>query len=139
MGLIYSTFAPAIVSFQPMRKSRPSRSIAIALLPALLALIVQSAPAAEPNGQRLFQQNCAECHQSDGQGINNIYPALAGNETVLGSGVDVALVLIVGRGEMPSFAGSLASADMAAVINFIRNAWGNSGADISADTIDSLQ
>ena len=69
----------------------------------------------------------------------NIYPALVGNETVQGSGVDVALVLIIGRGEMPSFAGAMPSEEMAAIINYVRNAWGNSGDMISASDIDALQ
>lgn len=94
--------------------------------------------AAEESGEQLFLANCAECHQADGQGIPNIYPALAGNETVLGSGVDVALVMRVGRGEMPSFKDSLNSEQIAAIINYVRNAWGNSGDRITASTIESL-
>ena len=95
---------------------------------------------AEPTvGEQLFHANCAECHQHDGRGLPNVYPALAGNETVLGSGADVALVLIIGRGEMPSFSGALSSAEMAAIINYVRNSWGNSGALISAEAIDALQ
>ena len=90
------------------------------------------------SGEQLFLNNCAECHQLDGKGLNNIYPALAGNEVVLGSGVDVALVLIIGRGEMPSFDGSISSTDMAEIINYVRNAWGNKGEFISAETIDGL-
>lgn len=95
-------------------------------------------PLAGLDGQRLFFDNCAECHQADGQGIPNVYPALDGNETVSGSGADVALVLIIGRGEMPSFRGALSPAEMAAVINYVRNAWSNSGAPISATEVDAL-
>ncbi len=90
------------------------------------------------NGERLFLDNCAECHQVDGRGVANVYPALDGNETVAGSGADVALVLIIGRGEMPSFRGALNSAEMAAVINYVRNAWSNRGEPISAAEIDAL-
>ena len=97
-----------------------------------------SAQEQQLDGETLFRSNCAECHRRNGQGLANIYPALAGNETVLGSGVDVALVLIIGRGEMPSFAGALSSEEMAAIINYVRNSWGNSGALISAETIESL-
>ena len=89
-------------------------------------------------GEELFLANCAECHQADGKGIPNIYPALDGSETVTGSGVDVALVLRIGRGEMPSFLGSLNSSEMAAIINYVRNAWSNSGEPITAETIESL-
>jgi len=90
-------------------------------------------------GEALFLANCAECHQQDGQGMPNVYPALAGNETVRGSGADVALVLIIGRGEMPSFAGALSDQEMAEVINYVRNSWGNVGTPITAENVAALQ
>lgn len=113
-------------------------------LPGIAALIALALPAcnsvvAAESGEQLFLNNCAECHQRDGKGIQNIYPSLAGNEVVLGSAVDVALVLIIGRGEMPSFNGSISSEDMAAIINYVRNSWGNEGEAISAATIDALE
>ena len=110
----------------------------LAILFALAALACGSASAQEA-GEQLFLNNCAECHQRDGRGLDNIYPALAGSEVVLGSAVDVALVLLIGRGEMPSFAGAISNEDMAGVINYVRNAWGNSGTAISAETIAKLQ
>ena len=109
------------------------------LLISFACLNPQIGFAANENGEQLFLANCAECHQPDGQGIPNIYPALAGNEVVTGSGVDVALVLIIGRGEMPSFDGSLNTADMTAIINYVRNAWGNSGELVAEDTIKNLK
>ena len=109
-----------------------------------LALLLTIAPGkagaseTQDTGQRLFRANCAECHQNDGLGIPNIYPPLAGNETVQGSAVDVALVLRIGRGEMPSFKDSLDSDQLASIINYIRNAWGNSGEKISSEDIEKL-
>ena len=110
------------------------------LLPAIVfCFSLAGAALAQDTGEQLFLNSCAECHQRDGIGIPNIYPALAGSEVVLGSGVDVALVMLIGRGEMPSFAGSIAHADMAKIINYVRNAWGNSGEHISAETIANLK
>lgn len=109
------------------------------LLLAILFASVTSFVAVAENGEQLFLENCAECHQADGKGLANIYPTLAGSEVVKGSGVDVALVLIIGRGEMPSFSGSISDEDIATIINYVRNAWGNSGDFISAKTINSLQ
>ncbi len=94
---------------------------------------------AQDAGEQLFLNNCAECHQPDGKGVPNIYPALAGSEVVRGSGVDVALVMPIGRGEMPSFVGAISFEDMASIINYVRNAWGNSGEDISAQRVANLQ
>lgn len=103
-----------------------------------LAACASPDPLAGLDGERLFFDNCAECHRVNGRGVPNVYPALDGNETVTGSGADVALVLIIGRGEMPSFRGALNSAEMAAIINYVRNAWNNSGAPISAAEVEAL-
>ena len=97
-----------------------------------------SSQASMATGQRLFLDNCAECHQRNGRGIEGIYPSLASSEVVSGSGVDVALQLIIGRGEMPSFAGAMGAAEMADLINYVRNAWGNEGDAIDAATVARL-
>ena len=89
-------------------------------------------------GRALFLNNCAECHQSNGRGLKGIYPSLASSEVVRGSGTDVALQLIIGRGEMPSFAGAMSPQDMADVVNYVRNAWGNTGDSIDAISIERL-
>lgn len=95
-------------------------------------------PTPASKGEQLFLDNCAECHQPSGQGLKGIYPSLVTSEVVRGSGVDVALQLIIGRGEMPSFAGAMPAEDMAALINFVRNAWGNSGELVTAGTVQAL-
>lgn len=121
-----------------MTKAHPAPFPTTTLLLAMIGLNLCNSAVAD-EGEDLFLANCAECHQADGQGIPNIYPALDGNETVNGSGVDVALVLRIGRGEMPSFLGSLSNAEMAAIINYVRNAWSNSGELITAETIENLE
>ena len=116
------------------------RKRACLLLPAIVFYSsLAGAALAQDAGEQLFLNNCAECHQRDGKGIPNIYPALAGSEVVRGSGVDVALVMLIGRGGMPSFAGSIADEDMASIINYVRNAWGNNGEEISAQRIEKLR
>jgi mono/diheme cytochrome c family protein len=47
--------------------------------------------------------------------------------------------MLIGRGEMPSFAGAISHEDMASIINYVRNAWGNSGEEISAQRIENLR
>lgn len=113
--------------------------VSFGLLLVLILLGQVSAQEAFIEGEALFLANCAECHQADGQGMPNVYPALADNETVLGAGADVALVLIIGRGEMPSFLGALSDQEMADVINYVRNSWGNQGTSISAEAVAALQ
>ena len=127
------------LKLRAMRIADPLFTINLILTTLISTLLPLKILAAEEKGERLFLDNCAECHQVDGKGIPGIYPALDANEVVSGSGVDVALVLIIGRGEMPSFRGSILPQEMAAVINYVRNAWSNSGELILAGTIESLQ
>ncbi|MED6332822.1 MAG: cytochrome c [Pseudomonadota bacterium] len=127
------------LKLRAMRSADPLFTINLILTTLISTLLPLKILAAEEKGERLFLDNCAECHQVDGKGIPGIYPALDANEVVSGSGVDVALVLIIGRGEMPSFRGSILPEEMAAVINYVRNAWSNSGELILAGTIESLQ
>lgn len=94
---------------------------------------------AATGSEKLFLDNCAVCHQRDGKGIPQVYPDLTTSEVVRGSAVDVALVLLIGRGEMPSFKGALSSADMAAIINYVRSTFATQDDGITAERIDTLQ
>lgn len=108
------------------------------LLCLFLLLPAAMAGAAAGDGEQLFLANCAECHQGDGRGLPDVYPALAASEVVRGSGLDVALVMLIGRGEMPAFKGSLSAAEIAAIVNYVRNAWGNEGEAVTAEQIARL-
>ncbi|MEQ8409646.1 MAG: cytochrome c [Gammaproteobacteria bacterium] len=118
-------------------RSQSARFIA-SIVATTIMLFSLPGQAQQERGEALFLANCAECHQSNGRGIANVYPALDGSEVVRGSGADVAFVLIIGRGEMPSFKGALDETEMAALINYVRNAWSNSGEPISASEVAAL-
>jgi mono/diheme cytochrome c family protein len=69
-----------------------------------VALILAGPSCAEPlDGAALFKQNCAACHQPQGQGVPGAFPALTGNAFVQGDPKAVASVLLNGRGGMPNF------------------------------------
>lgn len=90
--------------------------------------------------EKLFVDNCAVCHQKDGAGIPNVYPSLVTSEVVRASAADMALVLLIGRGEMPGFKGYLSSEDMASIINYVRSTFaGVDNEPITAAHIDALQ
>ncbi|MEX0618873.1 MAG: cytochrome c [Pseudohongiellaceae bacterium] len=89
-------------------------------------------------GAQLYRYYCMACHQAEGEGIANVFPALAGSEVVLGSAEDVALVVLNGRGGMPAFKGSISDPDLATIITHVRNSWGNDGAGISAQRVSEL-
>ena len=106
------------------------------LLILLFSFWLPSATASE----KLFLDNCAVCHQKDGTGLPNVYPSLVTSEVVRASAADMALVMMIGRGEMPGFKGYLSNDDMASIINYVRSTFaGVDNEPITAARIDALQ
>jgi mono/diheme cytochrome c family protein len=82
-------------------------------------------------GLVLFQEACAACHQSGGEGVPDIYPGLDGNAFVRAvNPIPVTSVIIEGRGGMPAFYSMLDPAEVAAVVTYIRGAWSNDASGI---------
>jgi mono/diheme cytochrome c family protein len=93
------------------------------------------APAVETRAAKLYSDNCAGCHQANGQGIAGSIPPLAGNPVVVAAKpFDTLAVVLQGvpaSGNipaMPSFAGSFSDGDVAALANYVRTSWGNAAA-----------
>jgi len=83
-------------------------------------------------GREVFMNNCARCHQHDGEGFDPIYPALVGNPIVTLHDPDPTIAIVVdGSGGMPGFRHDLDLEELAQVVSYIRAAWGN---DASAVT-----
>lgn len=83
-------------------------------------------------GQQVFVDHCATCHEADGSGQGSTYPALAGGE--IPTGPLPAHIERVMNGsvdtEMQSWAPQLSDLELASVITYERNAFGNNTADI---------
>ncbi|MDB4222470.1 cytochrome c oxidase subunit II [Granulosicoccus sp.] len=82
-------------------------------------------------GQKVYQANCMSCHQAEGQGIPGMFPAIAGSDVATG-GIDTHVKTVMDGVEgsmMTSFSQVLSNADIAAVITYQRNAFGNSTGD----------
>lgn len=83
-------------------------------------------------GEQVYGSICASCHQPEGQGAPPTFPALAGNQNMLDDPeghIDVVLNGVTGT-PMASFSGTLNAVDLAAVITYERNAWGNDSGDV---------
>ena len=106
---------------------------------ALLCAASLNAAAQAPDGKALFNKNCAACHQANGKGIPGAFPALAGNALVQGAPIDVATVLLKGRGGMPDFSASLSDADIAQVLTYARTSWGNKAGAVPDTEVASLR
>jgi len=77
-------------------------------------------------GEKIYAANCVACHQATGKGVVGAFPALDGSQIVNGPvDAQIALVLTGKVGTaMPPWK-QLSDTDIAAVITYTRNAWGN--------------
>ena len=68
--------------------------------------------------------NCAVCHQPTGKG-GGPFPALDGSKIVNGPMAEHVSLVLKGKNAMPSWAPTLSNVEIASVITFERNSWGN--------------
>jgi mono/diheme cytochrome c family protein len=102
-------------------------------------------------GQTVYQARCASCHGSDGRGMPPDYPPLAGNPSIQMESAVNPIRMVLNGGlppgtagnpmpyGMPPFAQTLSDDEVAAVVTYIRAAWGNRGAAVSANDADALR
>lgn len=87
-------------------------------------------------GESVYVAQCAACHQPNGRGVPGVFPALAGEGvSVDPNGIDEHIDVVVNgvRGSaMQAYRSQLSMRELAAVITYERNAWGN-------DTGDEIQ
>ncbi|MGO2132890.1 MAG: c-type cytochrome [Halomonas sp.] len=107
------------------------------------------AAGAAVDGEALFGVHCSACHQASGQGVPGAFPPLVGSHWVQGDpAVPVAIVHdglqgpieVEGQsfqGVMPAFAGKLSNAEIAGIITYARQAWGNDADPVDASLVES--
>lgn len=87
-------------------------------------------------GEVVYQSICTTCHQAEGQGAPPAFPALANNEQLI-SDVDWHLNKVingVSGAAMPAFRNTLNPVEIAAVVTYTRNAWGNDTGELVQPT-----
>ncbi|HBD11475.1 MAG TPA: cytochrome c oxidase subunit II, partial [Porticoccaceae bacterium] len=83
-------------------------------------------------GEEAYNRSCAACHMANGEGIPGAFPGLKGSAIALGP-VDKHLESVVNGvpgTAMQAFGGQLSEVDLAAIITYERNAWGNDVGDL---------
>jgi cytochrome c oxidase subunit 2 len=83
-------------------------------------------------GERVYLSACAACHMPTGQGLPGVFPALKGSEMAtqdIPGHIDIVLNGKAGTA-MQAFGKQLSLRDIAAVITYERNAWGNDTGDV---------
>lgn len=93
-------------------------------------------------GEAVYKTSCAACHQVNGEGIANVFPGLKDSPIATGDinqHIDIVLNGKTGSA-MQAFREQLSAVDLAAVITYERNAWGNNTGDkVEPAAIDELK
>lgn len=102
-------------------------------------------------GQRDFMVECSACHRSSGAGISNMIPDLRNNPAVNASNPDSLLNIVLKGTEgpathanptgaaMPGFGWKLQDEQIANVLTYIRNSWGNAAPALSAADVSKAR
>lgn len=109
---------------------RKIETLAAGLLVAVASpAATQDVDATVEEGRAVYEENCAACHQPNGEGIPPNFPALDGNEKL----ADHALIVIqvrAGKEAMPAFP-QLTVEEVGAVASYVRSAWSNNYGPVS--------
>jgi mono/diheme cytochrome c family protein len=102
-------------------------------------------------GAKIYQDECSSCHTGAGTGKPGIFPALIKNPAVQAED-PVTLMRVVLQGAqgvgtvasptapgMPAFGGLMSDQQIAAVLTYIRNSWGNAAPSVGADAVSKAR
>ncbi len=89
-------------------------------------------------GATIYEEYCEACHQVDGVGFEDTYPALKGNKFVQGDKEELIYLILEGRAGMPTFIADLEKDQLTTILNYIRNSWGNKAELIEQEQMDEL-
>ncbi|MDA7086726.1 cytochrome c oxidase subunit II [Pseudomonas sp. SA3-5] len=83
-------------------------------------------------GEKAYTTNCAACHQPTGEGLPPMFPALKGSAIATGPVAGHIGIVVNGKPgtAMAAFGKQLSEVDIAAIITYERNAWGNKVGDM---------
>jgi cytochrome c oxidase subunit 2 len=83
-------------------------------------------------GEQVYNKICAACHQAGGAGIPGVFPGIAGSKIATGDKAGHINIVLHGKTgtAMQAFGEQLNAVDLAAVITYERNAFGNNTGDV---------
>lgn len=99
------------------------------------------------DGQMLYTQNCASCHQANGEGLKGAFPSLKGSPIVLGDDLDLYVNIIMqGYDPRPEYAAmpgvgtnnNLTPEEVTAIINHEKTSWGNNAKTVTPEAVKKI-
>ena len=159
-GVVYGPMAEVVHNSLQYLDDADTKAMAVYLKGIAEASSPPAASSALPNtessllislGKTVYDKNCASCHGTQGEGKPPHWPPLANNQSIeMQSAVNPIRMVLNGgyppgtKGNpmpygMPPFAGLLSDNEVAAVVSYIRTAWGNRGTPVSAREANELR
>nr|WP_314072814.1 cytochrome c [uncultured Roseococcus sp.] len=102
-------------------------------------------------GQAIYVDNCSACHRRDGQGVESMIPSLASNQIAVQAGPETLIRLVLSGSRpaatdaeptapaMPAFGWRLNDAQVADVVTYLRNSWGNAAPPVEASVVQTMR
>ena len=102
-------------------------------------------------GEAVYVDNCTGCHMDNGAGLAKVFPPLAKSASIQASDPGSLLHVVLGGAvmaapktkptglAMPGFRDKLNDQQIAEVVSYIRNAWGNHGSPVDAATVAKVR
>jgi len=135
----------AIAAYLKTLAPSPGDAPKFAANPATAAALAKGHEA--NRGAELYDDNCAACHRTDGEGSPRALPKIAGNSSVLAQDPNSLIRLVLAGSAlpgtasapsplaMPGFAWRLSNDEVAQLLTFIRTNWGNQASSVSASEV----
>ncbi|HET7537772.1 MAG TPA: cytochrome c [Candidatus Didemnitutus sp.] len=102
-------------------------------------------------GKRVFSTTCIACHQATGEGVPGVYPPLKGSEWAQGDEQRIIRIVLHGlngpitvegkdfNNAMASLGGVLKDDQIANVLTYVRQEWGNNAPPVSVETVTKVR
>ena len=160
-GSVYGPMAEVVYNSLQHLNDADVRAMAVYLksLPQTHAAADAGGPAVAPRelqsvmalGSELYERHCADCHGAEGEGRPPEYPPLAGNRSLTMRPAVNSIRMVLNGGfppgtagnprpyGMPPFRPTLNDDEVAAVVSYIRNSWGNRAGLVSPLEVDRFR
>ena len=112
-----------------------------------VAKATDSKAGSKSDGKALYTANCVACHQANGEGLKGAFPPLKGSGVVTGDNLEMYVDIIMNGYDARADFGVMAAVgtnmnftefDVAAIINYERNSWGNKGKEVTPEEIKKI-
>lgn len=102
------------------------------------------------SGKQTYAMYCSTCHGNNGEGSDNVIPALAGNPAVTAENPLTALRVVLEGAQtpvtqhataiiMPGYGWTLNDRKAAALMSYLRGSWGNQAAPVTIEQVQAAR